>query len=67
MASRSTSFNNIHYSSFTIRYAKMMMNFSQNERLRIYRKLAALLRNRFSLMDALERLRNIASENMLLK
>ena len=63
MATKSASFNNIHYNAFTIRYAKMMMNFSQNDRLRIYRKLAALLRNRFSLMDALERLRNIASEN----
>ena len=52
-----------HYSAFTIRYAQFMMKLFQNDRLRIYRKLAALLRNRFSLMDALERLQNIASDN----
>jgi len=51
------------YNIFTIRYAQMMVKHSQNDRLRIYRKLAALLRNRFSLMDALERLKNIASDN----
>jgi len=54
---------NTQHGAFTIRYAQMMMKISQNERLRIYRKLAALLRNRFSLMDALERLQNIASDN----
>ena len=51
------------YSPFTIRYAQLMLRLSQGERLRIYRKIAALLRNRFSLMDALERLQNIASNN----
>ena len=51
------------FSSFTIRYAQMMMKLFQSDRLRIYRKLASLLRNRFSLMDALERLKNIASDN----
>lgn len=51
------------FGTFTIRYAQMMMKMFQNDRLRIYRKLAALLRNRFSLMDALERLQSIASDN----
>ena len=51
------------YGSFTIRYAKFMTRLSQADRLRIYRKLAALLRNRFSLMDALERIQNIESDN----
>ena len=51
------------YSDFTIRMAKFIMKLSQGERLRIYRKLAALLRNRFSLMDALERLQAIASDD----
>ena len=46
-----------------VAYAKFMMKASQNDRLRIYRKLASLLRNRFSLMDALERLYDIASNN----
>ena len=52
-----------HYSEFTIKTAKTILCHSQQERLRIYRKLAALLRNRFSLMDALERLQAIASDN----
>ena len=51
------------YGNFTIRLAKFMMKISQGERLRIYRKLASLLRNRFSLMDALERLQAIASND----
>ena len=51
------------YGSFTIRLAKFMTKISQGERLRIYRKLASLLRNRFSLMDALERLQAIASND----
>lgn len=51
------------YGDFTIRLAKFMMKMSQGERLRIYRKLASLLRNRFSLMDALERLQAIASND----
>ncbi len=37
-------------------YAKMICNFSNSTRLKIYRKLASLLRNRFSLMDALDML-----------
>ena len=53
----------VRYSELTIRIAKFMMKLSQAERLRVYRKLAALLRNRFSLMDALERLQAIASKD----
>ena len=60
---KTVSYDSKRYSAFTIRYAQMMMKHFQNDRLRIYRKLAALLRNRFSLMDALERLKNIASDN----
>ena len=52
---RSAVKKHVKYSAFTIRYAQFMMKMSQNERLRTYRKIAALLRNRFSLMDALER------------
>ncbi|MBO5997449.1 MAG: type II secretion system F family protein [Alphaproteobacteria bacterium] len=63
MVSRTSAYDSKRYSAFTIRYAQMMMKLMQNDRLRIYRKLASLLRNRFSLMDALERLRNIASDN----
>lgn len=37
-----------------IYYAKMICNFSNETRLKIYRKLASLMRNRFSLMDALD-------------
>ncbi len=51
------------FSGAEIAYAKFMTRHSTNERLRMYRKLASLLRNRFSLMDALERLYGIASKN----
>ncbi len=37
-------------------YAKIICNFSNETRLKIYRKLASLLRNRFSLMNALDML-----------
>lgn len=37
-------------------YARIVCNFSNTSRLKIYRKLASLLRNRFSLMDALDML-----------
>ena len=37
-------------------YAKIICNWSSSSRLKIYRKLASLLRNRFSLMDALDML-----------
>ena len=39
-----------------LNYAKIMCNISNKKRLKIYRKLAALLRNRFSLMNALDML-----------
>ena len=39
-------------------YAKFMCNLSNKGRLKIYRKLAALLRNRFSLMNALDMIYN---------
>lgn len=42
--------------SIEVYYAKMICNFSNETRLKIYRKLAALMRNRFSLMDALDML-----------
>lgn len=37
-------------------YARMVCNFASKTRLKIYRKLASLMRNRFSLMNALEML-----------
>ena len=43
--------------------AQLIIKHSINERLRVYRKLSSLLRNRFSLMDALERIYNIESNN----
>ncbi len=43
-------------------YAKFMCNFSNKGRLKIYRKLAALLRNRFSLMNALDMIYNGLSD-----
>ena len=42
--------------SIEIYYARIICNFSNAARLKIYRKLASLLRNRFSLMDALDML-----------
>ena len=43
-------------------YAKFMCNLSNKSRLKVYRKLAALLRNRFSLMNALDMIYNGISE-----
>lgn len=43
-------------------YAKIMCNLSNKKRLKVYRKLAALLRNRFSLMNALDMVYNGISE-----
>ena len=37
-------------------YAKIICNFSNEARLKIFRKIASLMRNRFSLMDALDML-----------
>ena len=42
-------------------YAKMICRSSDTARLKIYRKLASLLRNRFSLMNALDLIHNGAS------
>ena len=44
-------------------YARMMVRLHAEDRLEMYRKLASLLKNRFSLMDALERLYQIASRD----
>jgi type II secretory pathway component PulF len=43
-------------------YAKFMCNMSNKGRLKIYRKLASLLRNRFSLMNALDMIYNSISD-----
>lgn len=48
-------------SDLEIKFARIMIKNSQKFRLRVYRKLASLLRNRFSLMDALERIYVIES------
>ena len=42
-------------------YAKMICNFSNETRLKLYRKIASLMRNRFSLMSALDMLHDSAS------
>ena len=42
--------------SIEVYYARIICNLSNSGRLKIYRKLASLLRNRFSLMDALDML-----------
>lgn len=44
-------------------YAKIVCSMSNKNRLKIYRKLAALLRNRFSLMNALDMIYNGLSED----
>ncbi len=43
-------------------YARLMVRSSTSDRLAVYYKLQSLLRNRFSLMDALDRLYQIASK-----
>ena len=43
-------------------YARFSVRYSTNSRLAFYKKLRALLRNRFSLMDALDRMYQIASK-----
>ena len=42
-------------------YAKMIISMSNGVRLKIYRKIASLMKNRFSLMDALDMLHDSAS------
>lgn len=52
--------------AFEIQYAKIVfchMPGSANDRISLYNKLRSLLRNRFSLMDALERIYQIASKD----
>ncbi len=49
--------------SLNLAYAKFMVKSSNTERLKFYKKLAALLRNNFTLMASLDRLWNIASVN----
>ena len=44
-------------------YARFSVRFHSEDRLELYRKLMALIRNRFSLMDALERLYSVASKD----
>ena len=44
-------------------YAKIICRMSGEGRLRIYRKIMSLLRNRFSLMDSLDRVFDIISNN----
>ncbi len=44
-------------------YAKLVFKFSTEKRMAVARKLASLLRNDFTLMDALNRLENIESKN----
>ena len=46
-----------------VSYAKIMCSLSNTARLKIYRKLAALLRNRFSLMNALDMIYNGLSDD----
>ena len=44
-------------------YARIVVRLFASDRLAVYRKLLALLKNRFSLMDALDRLYQIASKD----
>lgn len=44
-------------------YAKLILNFSNKVRLKLYRKIASLMKNRFSLMDALDMLHDGASNS----
>ncbi len=49
--------------TLNLMYARFMVRLHAEDRLEMYRKLASLLKNRFSLMDALERLYQIASKD----
>ena len=49
--------------SLNLAYAKICVRLFTSDRLAVYRKLMALVRNRFSLMDAMERLYQIASKD----
>lgn len=48
--------------SLRIRYCQLLCRLSTTGRIRIYRKIMSLLRNRFSLMDALDRMYDILSD-----
>ncbi|MBL0690308.1 MAG: type II secretion system F family protein [Alphaproteobacteria bacterium] len=48
---------------FNLIYAKTVVKFSSEKRLNIYRKLASLLDNNFTVMNALDRIYNIESHN----
>lgn len=50
-------------SAIEIKYAQMVCNLSNKTRLKMYRKIASLMSNRFSLMDALDMLYRGASDN----
>ena len=50
-------------SVLNLAYARFSVRLHSEDRLELYRKLMALIRNRFSLMDALERLYSIASKD----
>ena len=45
-----------HLNAVEIQYARLVVSMSNTARLKMYRKIASLMRNRFSLMDALDRL-----------
>lgn len=49
--------------SIEIYYSKLICNFSNQTRLKLYRKIASLMRNRFSLMNALDMLHDGASNS----
>ena len=48
-------------SAVEIQYARLVVNMSNAARLKLYRKISSLMRNRFSLMDALDRLHDSIS------
>ena len=49
--------------SLNYMYARMIVRLFTSDRIAVYRKLKSLIRNRFSLMEALERLYQIASKD----
>ena len=55
-AKKQSAFNKAmrYNNKWLVEYAKIMCSLSNKGRLKVYRKLAALLRNRFSLMNALD-------------
>ena len=55
--------NDSFFRRLNLLFARTMVRLHAEDRLEMYRKLAALLKNRFSLMDGLERLHQIASKD----